>query len=58
MMVFTLLTLAGYLQIKPQTNTNDGGLDLVDKTVNIRKPADYRDRYQALGTWAVNESQR
>lgn len=29
------------------------GFDLVDKTGNIRKPGDFRDRYQALGTFTV-----
>jgi hypothetical protein len=51
--VLTLLLLAGYQQGRPQTNYSYGGLDLVDKAGNIRKPSDYRDRYQALGTYAV-----
>jgi hypothetical protein len=29
------------------------GFKLVDKTGNIRKPADYRDLYQMLGNWTV-----
>lgn len=29
------------------------GYELVDKTGNIRKPADYRDHYMSLGTWSV-----
>ena len=53
MAVLALLVLAGYPQVKPQTNNSYNGLDLVDKTGNIRKPGDYRDRYQALGTYAV-----
>ena len=53
MAVLALLVLAGYPQVKPQTNNSYSGLDLVDKTGNIRKPSDYRDRYQALGTYAV-----
>src|SRR5438045_9420556 len=28
------------------------GFDLVDKTGNIRKPTDYRDLYQFLGTYS------
>jgi hypothetical protein len=51
--VLTLLVLAGYQQVKPQSNNSYNGLDLVDKTGNIRKPSDYRDHYQALGTYAV-----
>ena len=50
----TLLIVVGYQQVKPQT-AGDGynGLGLVDKAGNIRKPSDYRDHYQALGTYTV-----
>jgi len=51
--VLTMLMLAAYQQAKPQGNGNYNGLDLVDKTGNIRKPPDYRDRYQALGVFSV-----
>jgi hypothetical protein len=30
-----------------------GGFKLVDKTGDIRKPDDYRDLYQLLGSWTV-----
>ncbi len=53
MVVLTLLILAAYQEVKSQTNNSYNGLDLVDKAGNIRKPSDYRDRYQALGTYAV-----
>jgi hypothetical protein len=53
MAVLTLLILAAYQEVKPQTNNTYNGFDLVDKAGNIRKPSDYRDRYQALGTYAV-----
>src|SRR5260370_13734492 len=53
MVALTLLMFAGYRQVKSQTNNSYNGLDLVDKAGNIRKPSDYRDRYQALGTYAV-----
>jgi Cytochrome P460 len=53
MAVITLVILAGYLQVEPQSNSSYNGFDLVDKTGNIRKPSDYRDRYQALGTFTV-----
>jgi hypothetical protein len=51
--VLTLLILAGYQEVKPQTNNSYRGLDLVDKTGNIRKPEAFRDRYRALGTYVV-----
>ena len=53
--VLTVPMLAAYLQSTPQGNTSYNGLDLVDKTGNILKPADYRDRYQALGTFFVRD---
>ena len=33
--------------------SNFNGYELVDQTGNIRKPADYRDHYEILGTWVV-----
>jgi hypothetical protein len=49
-----VVILAGYQQVKSQDNSiSYNGLDLVDKAGNIRKPADVRDRYQALGTHSV-----
>ena len=51
--VLALIVLAGYQQVKSQANNSYNGLDLVDKAGTIRKPADYRDRYQALGTFSV-----
>jgi hypothetical protein len=53
--VLLLLILTGFQQRKPQSNSNYSGLDLVDKAGNISKPADYRDRFQALGTYAVQD---
>src|SRR5215467_1262097 len=55
LVVLSLLMLAAYQQSKPQGNSNYNGLNLVDKTGNILKPADYRDRYQALGTFFVRD---
>jgi len=53
---FVLLTLAlfgsGLEQMKLST-TSFKGFDLVDKAGNIRKPAQYRDLYQFLGTYTV-----
>src|SRR5258708_2664503 len=51
--VLTLLILAGYQQVKSQSSSSYDGWALVDNAGNIRKPADYRDRYQALGTFSV-----
>ena len=50
--ILTLVVLAGY-QVKSQNNKSYNQFDLVDKNGNIRKPTDYRDRYQTLGTYAV-----
>ena len=50
--VFTLMILAGF-QVKSQSNKSLNGFDLVDKSGNIRKPSDYRDKYQTLGTYTV-----
>lgn len=36
-----------------QTTSSFNGYDLVDKTGNIRKPADFRDLYEILGTFVV-----
>jgi len=49
-----VVILVGYQQVKSQNNSsNFNGLDLVDKDGNIRRPADVRDTYQALGTFSV-----
>ena len=42
-----------HVQPKPTNTDVFTGFDLVDKTGNIRKPADYRDFYQLLGTYTV-----
>jgi hypothetical protein len=51
--LLALIILAGYQQAKPQTCNTSNGFDLVDKTGNIRKPADYQTRYESLGTYTV-----
>src|SRR5512137_151695 len=64
LVVLTLVGLAGYKVVNsqktnssPKTTTSQAasfnGYELVDKTGNIRKPADYRDHYEILGTWVV-----
>lgn len=50
---FTLAVLGGHQQLKPQSSERFDGYDLVDKTGNISKPSDFRDRYEALGTYLV-----
>ncbi len=51
--VLALVIVTGCQQGKAQNKSSYNGLDLLDKAGNIRKPADYRDSYQALGTFAV-----
>src|SRR5215467_1628535 len=51
--ILAIVVSAGHEQAKSQTTARLNGLDLVDKTGNIRKPAEYRDRYEALGTYIV-----
>jgi hypothetical protein len=53
MLFLTVAALAGCQSASAQTNHKFNGYDLVDKTGNIRKPADYRDLYQLLGTYTV-----
>lgn len=38
---------------RPQAGNSFNGFALADKSGNIRKPADYRDLYQTLGTYVV-----
>lgn len=49
----TLVVLAGPPPVSSQRATSFNGFQLVDKDGNIRKPTDYRDRYQLLGTYTV-----
>jgi len=51
--ILTLVIFAGYQLVKSQRTDSFNGFELVDKAGNIRKPADYRDHYQTLGTWMV-----
>jgi hypothetical protein len=51
--VVAILLFASYQQVKPQANNSYNGFDLADKTGDIRKPGDFRDHYQALGTYTV-----
>jgi hypothetical protein len=47
--VLAILAL-GNQPAKPQARNSFDGFALVDKSGNIRKPTDYRDLYQTLGT--------
>jgi len=49
--ILTLVVLVGYVLVNAQKTDTFNGFELVDKTGNIRKPADFRDLYQALGVY-------
>jgi Cytochrome P460 len=51
--MLTLVALTSYKPAESQRTESFSGFALVDKMGNIRKPSDYRDRYQAFGTYAV-----
>src|SRR5215813_2370869 len=47
----TLVFLTGQQPVRSQSKGSTTGFDLVDKTGNISKPADFRDLYQVLGVY-------
>jgi hypothetical protein len=50
--ILSLIVVAGYLFA--QKTSSFKGFELADKTGKIlRKPADYRDHYEILGSWTV-----
>src|SRR5215471_10312615 len=51
--VLLFAILGGSQLVRPQNKGSFNGFDLVDKTGKISKPNDYRDHYQALGTYTV-----
>jgi len=51
--ILALVVLPGHEHAKSQTTARLNGFDLVDKTGNIRRPTEYRDLYEALGTYTV-----
>lgn len=51
-LILPLIIPASY-QVQSQTKGGSNGFNLVDKSGIISKPADYRDRYQALGVFSV-----
>jgi hypothetical protein len=51
--IVVLAILALGQPAKPQAKNSFDGFALVDKSGNTRKPTDYRDLYQTLGTYLV-----
>jgi len=51
--IIALIVLASYHSVNSQKTDTFNGFELVDKAGNIRKPADFRDRYPTLGTYFV-----
>jgi hypothetical protein len=47
------LALAAYGQTGQATKSSHAQQSVVDASGNLRVPADYRTRYQFLGTWAI-----
>jgi hypothetical protein len=52
-LALALALLSGSLGVASRSGTQSDQFDLVDAQGNIRKPPDYRDRYQALGMYTV-----
>lgn len=50
---FLVLLVAGSRPISSQRGNSADGFQLVDKDGNFKKPADYRDLYELLGTYVV-----
>jgi hypothetical protein len=53
MIILWFVLLAACQQLRSQRKESYNGFNLVDSSGKIRKPADYRDHYQALGTFTV-----
>ena len=56
LLVLSLVALIGHQPASSQrahSSQSFNGYELVDKAGNIHKPADYRDRYELLGTYTV-----
>lgn len=53
LLIVALAVLTTQQPVRSQSKGTTNGFDLVDKTGNIRKPADVRDLYQLLGTYDV-----
>lgn len=53
LLVLMLIALGNFREAAAQTKATFDGFKLVDKTGNIRKPADYRDLYHMIGAYTV-----
>ena len=54
LLILSIIVLAGSQPVHPQRTARFNGFELVDKDGNItKKPADYRDHYELLGTYTV-----
>lgn len=53
LLIVALVVISSQQPVRSQSKGSTNGFDLVDKTGNIRKPADVRDLYQLLGTYDV-----
>ena len=51
--ILALAVLTPYGFLHSQTTKAFNGFALVDKSGNISKPADYRDKYELLGTYTI-----
>jgi len=51
--ILCLAALGSFRQAEAQGKESFDGFKLVDKSGNIRKPDDYRDLYQMIGSWTV-----
>ena len=49
----TVTVLTAYQPVSSQRAQGFNRFDLVDKEGNIRKPADYREHFELLGTYTV-----
>jgi hypothetical protein len=52
-LVVSLITVGAFWKADSQTPKSYDGFQFVDKAGNIRKPSNYRDKYQTLGTYTV-----
>jgi Cytochrome P460 len=51
--ILALTILTPYISLHSQSKETFNGFALVDKSGNISKPADYREKYEFLGTYTV-----